>query len=62
MENILWMRNATSLKINYELFNDVFIFGEGSYSKISGIMSSEYTPDFYKGKTKTASLGVNIGF
>ncbi|MBI3518194.1 MAG: hypothetical protein HY062_02395 [Bacteroidetes bacterium] len=62
MENILWMKNTTALKVYYEIVNDVFVFGEGSYSDVSGIMTSEYTPDFYTGKTKTVSLGVNIGF
>lgn len=62
MENIVWMRNLTSLKINYEILNDVFIYGEGAYSDVSGIMSSTYTPDFYMGKTKTLTVGMNIGF
>ncbi len=62
MENILWMKNATSLKVNYEIINDLFIFAEGTYSDVSGIMTTQYTPDFYTGKTKTISLGLNAGF
>lgn len=62
MENILWMKNATSLKVNYEIINDLFIFAEGTYSDVSGLMSEQYTPDFYRGKTKTISLGLNAGF
>jgi hypothetical protein len=62
MADILWMRNMTSLKVNYEIVNDVSIFGEGTYSDVSGIMSSAYTPDFYLGKTKTVTIGMNIGF
>ena len=62
MENILWMNNTTALKAYYEITNDVFVFAEGRYSDVSGLMTSAYTPDFYKGKTKTISLGMNIGF
>jgi hypothetical protein len=62
MENILYMRNTSAIKAYYEIVNDVFIFGEGSYSKVSGIMSNTYTPDFYLGNTKTATIGLNIGF
>ncbi len=62
MENVLWLNKTASLKLNYEIVNDVFIFGEGNLSDVSGIMTPEYTPQFYSGKTKTASLGVNIGF
>lgn len=62
MENILYMRNTTAIKANYEIVNDVFIFGEGSYSDVSGIMSGAYTPDFYLGQTKTITLGMNVGF
>jgi hypothetical protein len=62
MENILYMRNTAAIKAYYEIVNDVFVFGEGSYSDISGIMSNNYTPDFYQGKTKTITLGMNVGF
>jgi hypothetical protein len=62
MENILYMRNTTAFKVYYEIVNDVFIFGEGVYSDISGIMSDAYTPEFYLGKTKTVILGINVGF
>jgi hypothetical protein len=62
MENILWMNNTTSIKAYYEIINDVFVFAEGSYSDVSGLMTTNYTPEFYKGKTKTISLGMNIGF
>lgn len=62
MENILYMRNTTAIKAYYEIVNDVFLFGEGSYSDVSGIMSGAYTPDFYLGQTKTITLGMNVGF
>jgi hypothetical protein len=62
MENILWMNNTTSLKVYYEVVNDVFIFADGSYSDVSGLMTTTYSPAFYAGKTKTVSLGVNVGF
>ena len=62
MEDVFWMNNTTSIKAYYEILNDVFIFAEGSYSNISGIATPIYTPDFYKGKTKTINLGMNIGF
>lgn len=62
MENILYMRNTTAIKAYYEIVNDIFLFGEGSYSDVSGIMSGAYTPDFYLGQTKTITLGMNVGF
>lgn len=62
MANVFWMNNTTSLKAYYEIINDVFISAEGSYSNVTGLMSTVYTPDFYRGKTKTFSLGMNIGF
>jgi len=62
MENIQWINSTASLKMYYEIFNDVFVFGEGSYSDVKGIMTPEYSPEFFKGKTKTATLGLNIGF
>jgi hypothetical protein len=62
MENILYMRNTAAIKAYYEIVNDVFVFGEGSYSDVSGIISNNYTPDFYQGKTKTITLGMNVGF
>lgn len=62
MENILYMRNTSTIKAYYEIVNDVFVFGEGSYSDVSGIISNNYTPDFYQGKTKTITLGMNVGF
>ena len=62
MESIMWLNNTASIKAYYEIVNDVFVFGEGSYSDVSGLMSTTYSPTFYQGKTKTVSLGVNIGF
>lgn len=62
MESVVWSNNTTSLKVHYEVINDVFIFAEGSYSDISGSETATYTPDFYKGKTNTVSLGMNVGF
>lgn len=62
LKNIAWVNNSTSLKLNYEIINDLFIFAEGRYSEISGAMTATYTPDFFKGTTKTISVGLNAGF
>jgi hypothetical protein len=62
LNNIAWINNSTSLKLNYEIINDLFIFTEGRYSEISGAMTATYTPDFFKGTTKTISVGLNAGF
>lgn len=62
MQSVVWMNNITSLKVNYEIINDIFIYAEGKYSDVSGIMTPTYSPDFYLGKTKTVNLGLNIGF
>ena len=62
MENVLWMNNTAALKIYYEVINDLFIVAEGSVSDVSGLMTPTYSPEFYTGKTKTISLGINAGF
>lgn len=62
LKSIAWVNNSTALKLNYEIINDLFIFAEGRYSEISGTMTATYTPDFFKGTTKTISVGLNAGF
>lgn len=57
-----WESSVFSLKAYYEIINDVFIFGEGRYSDVTGILSNVYTPNFYTGNTKTINLGINVGF
>lgn len=62
MGNVLWSNQTTALKAYYEIVNDAYLFVEGSYAHVSGLMEGTYTPDFYKGKTKTVTAGMNIGF
>jgi hypothetical protein len=62
MQYVLWNNSSTALRVNYEIINDVFISGEYRYSDVSGMMTPLYSPGFYKGKTNTVNLALNIGF
>lgn len=62
MQYVLWNNSSTALRVYYEIINDVFISGEYRYSDVSGMMTPLYSPDFYKGKTNTVNLALNIGF
>lgn len=61
---IVWESESISLKINWQIINDVYIRMNYSFRNITG--EEEYleiwTPEFYQGKTNTLNLGLNIGF
>jgi hypothetical protein len=69
IESISYMSDMISLRANYEIINDLFIFAEGSYRKVSGINVPDYVAPFYygtgsfnNGSTKTINVGLNAGF
>lgn len=62
MQYVLWNNSSIALRVNYEIINDVFVSGEYRYSDVSGMMTPLYSPDFYKGKTNTVNVALNIGF
>ncbi len=62
MKGVEWANDAVSMKVQYELFNDVLIFGEVNSANIRGNMLNKYTPSFYYGNTTTINGGIVIGF
>jgi hypothetical protein len=69
IESISYQSDMINLRANYEIINDLFIFAEGSYRKVSGINVPDYVAPFYygtgafnKGSTQTINVGLNAGF
>jgi hypothetical protein len=61
LDSIEWEQHLISLKANYQVLNDIYIFGEYEYRTVSGNME-KYTPAYYHGTTNTFSIGINYGF
>jgi hypothetical protein len=61
MDSVEWQNTSLAFVANYQLLNDIFLFGEVTYSKVTGDME-KYTAPFYQGITKTWSIGINYGF
>ncbi|MFA6924462.1 MAG: hypothetical protein WC223_09440 [Bacteroidales bacterium] len=61
MKNVEWQSKAVSVKISYELINDVFLSFEYINNFITGNYL-KYNPEFYWGNTNTYVVGANIGF
>lgn len=62
IETISYKSNQVSLKLNYELINDLHLFAEGTYRKVEGIVAPVYAAPFYYGTTKTINVGLAVGF
>lgn len=62
IESISYKSEELSLKLNYEIINDLHFFAEGSYRKVSGIIAPVYAAPFYYGTTQTIHLGIAAGF
>jgi len=62
IETISYQSDMVNLKVNYEIINDLFIFAEGSYRNVSGIIAPFYTAPFYYGTTQTINVGLHAGF
>jgi hypothetical protein len=61
LDSITWKNESISTKISYQLINDGFVFFEFLSSNITGNVSL-YTPAFLRGRMKTFSFGINLGF
>lgn len=61
MSNVFWENRELKLSADYEIFNDIRIFAGYTIANIQDTFGG-YTPEFYKGKTKTLNLGFNWGF
>ena len=65
VETISYQSDMVNVKVNYEIINDLFIFAEGSYRKVSGIIAPFYAAPFYNsnnGITQTINVGLHAGF
>lgn len=62
MKSIEWTNKTIFLKVQYEIVNDAFVFGEYSSNNIQGIGVYQYSPAFYYGNPNTINVGMNIGF
>jgi hypothetical protein len=60
MNSVEWIYETISVKINYQIINDLYIFGE--YTKGSNSGDPRYSPAIFQGKTNTFSAGANFGF
>ena len=71
LEEITWDNSTIELMVNYELVNNVYIFGSVAKSEIKGYdidgFSADYylklfTPEYFWGDQLTLSGGMTIGF
>jgi hypothetical protein len=61
LSTIEWENKNISLKTNYQLINDLYIFLEYIAGKTSGNIKT-FSPPFFYGTTNTLSFGFNYGF
>lgn len=61
MDAIEWEQNLVGLSVNYQILNDIYLFGEYEYRHVTGNLE-KYTAPYYHGTTNTFSVGVNYGF
>jgi hypothetical protein len=64
IDNTMWKQVSTALTARFEILNDVFAFASFEMSEVTGDAEyiKAYTPVMWRGKTKTLSGGLNIGF
>jgi hypothetical protein len=61
LKSVEWKDITYGISANYQILNDIYVFGEVYYNQITGDMQ-KYTAPFYYGNTTTWSVGVNYGF
>lgn len=61
MSSVEWENKSFGLVANYQIMNDVYVFGEFIQRNITGDQE-KYTAPYYWGKTNTVSFGINYGF
>ncbi len=61
LKSIQWKDITYGFSASYQIINDVYVFGDITYNRITGDME-KYTPPFYYGTTTTFSVGLNYGF
>ncbi|MCK7533928.1 MAG: hypothetical protein MZV63_24315 [Marinilabiliales bacterium] len=58
LETIEWHNTSFGLKADYQLINDLYLWGSFTKSNISG--EKEWTPDYFYGNKNTFNLGNDI--
>jgi hypothetical protein len=61
MDSVTWKSNSIGIDINYQVFNDIYLFGSYTRQHDTGEIE-KYTAPYFWGKTNTFSVGVNYGF
>lgn len=64
MDKVIWKEQRALFSVKYEIVNNAYFYLNYRYSNITGEQSAieKYTPEYYRGKTNTITLGANIGF
>lgn len=62
MTKYFWGNSTASARIQWEIINDLFLFGGIQSSSIDGLEMTKYTAPFYYGNTTTINFGLNAGF
>jgi glycosyltransferase involved in cell wall biosynthesis len=60
LTEVLWQMETITIKANYQLIHDCYLFASFSNSNQQG--SKEYTMPYFIGKQNTINIGANIGF
>jgi hypothetical protein len=61
MDSITWKSQSVGIDLNYQVFNDIFIFGSYTWQRHNGDIE-KYTTPYFRGITHTFSIGLNYGF
>lgn len=61
MDSVTFENQRVSVDVNYQLFNDIYIFGSFAWQHNKGEIE-KYMPAYFRGETTTFSVGVNYGF
>jgi len=61
MDSVTWKTQSLGMDVNYQVFNDIYLFGSYTWQHNSGEIE-KYTAPYFWGKTNTFSFGVNYGF
>ncbi len=62
MDEILWRSNSLAFRLNYQFWNDLYLFGGATHRLIDGDHADVYTPPYFLGNQTNFTAGFNIGF
>ena len=60
IKNVIWRNESYSLKLAYDVFNNIKISTSYMYADIKD-KNGQYTPDFFKGINRTVTFGLGVG-